>query len=104
MELPEIFSATLGISAPWEITGVSFEPGENRLDIKIAFLVNEAVLCPYCGSIHSSCNAVEETWVHQDFLSHVTYLHTRIPRVQCCRPVPIERPWSRPGSRFQLVS
>lgn len=103
MELPDIFSSTLGLSPPWEITGVHFAPTEKRLDITVAFTVVESITCPLCGEVRKMCYSVDEVWFHSDFFCHATYLHTQVPFIQCCELVPVERPWSREGSRFSLM-
>jgi hypothetical protein len=104
MELPDIFSSTLGLSSPWQITDVSFALQGNRMDITISFSELEAIQCPLCGAIKNMSHAVEEVWFHSDFFCHPTFLHTQVPYIQCCELVPVERPWSRDGSKFSLMS
>jgi len=101
MELPTILSSTLGLSLPWQITSVSFAKEEKRLDICVDFM--DKKLCPCCGSEGNPCLKVTETWYHDDFFRYETYLHANVPLVECCGSIiPVERPWSREGSRFAL--
>ncbi len=106
MEQPAIFSATLGLSHPWQITSVSFSKDEKRLDITVAFAHNGNLACPTCGAEGSSQEAMSETWYHNDFFRYATYLHARVPRSECtcCGIFTVTRPWSREGSRFSLIA
>jgi transposase len=105
MENPEIFSATLGLSHPWHITLVNFSKDEKRLDITIDFAHADTVVCPRCGAEMKCCRAEDEVWFHDNFFRFATYLHARVPQIECdCGINPVERPWSREGSRFALIS
>jgi hypothetical protein len=101
MEHPAIFSATLGLSHPWHIVSVSFAREENRMDIGLDFYLGNLFTCPYCGEQKAPSYSEEEIWFHEDFFRYATYLHARVPRIECCNGiVATERPWSRSGSRF----
>jgi len=100
-QLPTIFSSALGLSLPWEINSVSFSKEEKRLDITVDITDNTSLACPKCGSAGNHCLTKLETWHHGSFLGYATYLHARVPQVECCGTVtPVERPWSRQGSKF----
>ena len=107
MEQMPIFSATLGLSPPWQVTKVIFGKESNRLDISIEYAHGNAIDCPICGGEGTSCPAetTSEIWYHGDFLRYVTYLHARVPLMACCcgSRFPLERPWSRAGSRFTRI-
>ena len=104
MELPTIFSSTLGLSLPWQITSVSFAKEEKRLDINVDFLDNNSLPCPCCGTGGVPCQKKTETWYHDDFFRYETYLHAHVPHIECCgNIIPVERPWSRVGSKFALI-
>jgi transposase len=104
MELPPIFSSTLGLSLPWEIKAVSFAKHEKRLDITVHVIDSNFLPCPICGSAGNHCLTELETWHHGSFLDFTTYLHARVPHIECCGSViPVERPWSRQGSKFSLL-
>lgn len=104
MDFPDIFSSTLGLSPPWKITDVSYAQSEKRMDITVSFAVIDAIECPLCGTLRKMCYAIEEVWFHSDFFYHATYLHTQVPYIQCCQLLSVERPWSRKGSKFSLMS
>jgi transposase len=106
MENPAIFSATLGLAYPWQVTAVAFARDENRLEITVDFDHGNHFTCPCCGTAAlAPCGWETETWHHADFFRYSTYLNARVPRVECpCGKVlPVERPWSRAGSRFSRL-
>ena len=105
MEQTSIFSATLGLSRLWQITSVTFSPEGKRMDIAIDFMPACSDTCPTCGAEVEGYEPNVETWFHDDFFHHETYLHVRVPRSKCfsCGVVTVERPWSRAGSRFSLM-
>ena len=101
MDLPHLISSTLGISPPWQISDVNFCSDGRRLDITVDYDAGVDQVCPRCGAHAAHCDAVTETWFHRDFFRHATYLHTRVPQLSCCgHSHPLERPWTRPGSKF----
>jgi hypothetical protein len=105
MEQTSIFSATLGLSHPWLVTTVSFVNEEKRLDITIDFAQGSIFTCPNCGSNENPCYLKTETWYHNDFFRYETYLYANVPHIECCGEIiPVERPWSRAGSKFALLS
>ena len=104
MQLPTIFSATLGLAKPWYVTQVVFAGDGRRLDITIEYENDGLLACSRCGKSAPLAEAEDRTWYHSDFFNYETYLHTRIPRTTCtCGMTGIEPPWSRKGSRFTVV-
>lgn len=102
----DLFSAALGLEAPWRVTGVSFEGEPRRLDIQLAFATGAHFACPECGAQGLGVyDAADRTWRHLDFFQHQCHLHTRLPRVQCkaCGVRTVSVPWARPGSGFTLL-
>jgi len=104
-EHPPIFSATLGLSHPWQITAVAFSKEGKRMDITVDFVHGSTFSCPNCGAKGIPCDAESETWHHNNFFRYAAYLHARVPHVDCacCGKKPVERPWTRVGSKFPLV-
>jgi len=104
MQLPTIFSATLGLAKPWQVTQVIFTSDRRRLDITIEYEGSGGGDCPHCGKPESRGETERCTWFHDNFFNYETYLHTRIPRPTCCEErSKIEPPWSRKGSRFVVL-
>jgi transposase len=107
MEQMTILSATLGLSPPWEVTAANFAKESNRLDIEIAYAYQSPLDCPSCGGKGTSSHAETsaETWFHGNFFTYITYLHAQVPLMacRCGSRFPLERPWSRPGSKFSRI-
>ena len=61
-----LFSATLGLSPPWQVTSVTFTKGSNRLDISVEYEQAMPLLCPTCCTRGAICLAesVNEIWFH----------------------------------------
>ena len=103
MDQPQIFSATLGLFAPWRITAITFSERENRIDITVDAHEGEPVSCPECGTRATTGNVLHETWQHLDFFCHTAYVHVRIPCISCpcCEhALTLPVPWAREGSDF----
>lgn len=98
-------SATLGLSAPWQVNSVTVSAEGKRLDIVVSHEYFNSKACPWCGVERDRCKVITEIWYHHDFFRFTTYLHTRVPCVYCCDLIqPIERPWARAGSKFVRLS
>lgn len=106
MEHHAVFSATLGLAAPWYITGVSYSPESNRLDISVDFYPGNIFPCPECGAGVEASAESRELWFHDSFCNYSTYLHAHVPLLRCAcgRVAPAPRPWAREGSRFSLMN
>jgi len=98
-----LFSGTLGLSPPWQVTSVTFAKETNRLDINVEYRQLTPLVCPHCGAEGARCTEEEdEIWFHADFFHYATYLHARVPRLSCCYAA-LPRPWCRLGSLFAQV-
>lgn len=105
---PEVlFGMALGIVPPWEVTEVNFSKESNRLDITIDFQRGATFACPVCGAPAPAHDTTVKTWQHLNFFQYETYLHARVPRVNCpnegCGVKQIQVPWARAGSGFTLL-
>jgi len=101
-----LFQMALGITDPWIVQSVAFDPAKKRLDIRINFKRGGTFECPSCAI--ESCKAydtVEKTWRHLNFFQHEAYITARVPRVGCsnCTPRLVNVPWARRGSGFTLL-
>jgi transposase len=62
--------------------------------------------CPKCQELLSLRDHAEErAWRHLDSCAYQTYLHARIPRVDCPEDgvLQVKVPWAEPSSRFTLL-
>ena len=79
-----LFQAALGLSEPWQVTSVEFDPERKRLDLRVDFAKGARFPCPECERADCAVKDTEEkTWRHLDFFQHQAYLSARVPRVQC---------------------
>ncbi len=54
-----LFSAALGLAAPWQVVDVRFDPKAGRIDLEVAFTPGTRFTCPHCGAEHQP---VHDTW------------------------------------------
>jgi hypothetical protein len=105
MNQPEIFSATIGLSLPWEMTAVAISELEKRIDFTVDFSRNSGFACPCCGFTSKTSGIEQETWVNSNYLGHIAYLHAQVPHIECecCGSKQVDRPWARSGSGFTRI-
>jgi transposase len=102
-----LFTAALGLQAPWEVVDAAFEPAAGRLDLQLGFSRGARFRCPHCGAEHQCVHdTLERTWRHLNFFQYQAHLHAKVPRVRCeacgkTSQVPV--PWAREGSGFTLL-
>jgi transposase len=102
----DLFRAALHLTAPWYISSINFTEGERKLDIWVDFPKGSRFPCPECN--HLDCevhDTTTRTWRHLDFFEHQTFLHGRIPRINCpnCGVRQVKVPWARERSGFTLL-
>jgi transposase len=102
----ELYRHVLGLEAPWTVSKVELSMEQQRVDVWAEHKANASFVCPKCGTasgIHD--HAEERVWRHLDTCQLGTYLHARVPRVNCpthgVRQVSV--PWSEARSRFTLL-
>ena len=50
MDEKQLFGLALGLTPPWFIDKVAFDPGQKRLDLFLDFQRGSKFMCPECGS------------------------------------------------------
>ena len=101
-----VFAATLGLSSPWRITGVSFFDKERKVVMLVDFDHVNAFRCPTCEAPARVHDTATEVWHHDDFFRFSAYIHARVPDLICsggCGVRKAELPWTRDNSRFVLL-
>ncbi|MGH2843931.1 MAG: ISL3 family transposase [Solirubrobacteraceae bacterium] len=101
-----LFKAALGLSEPWQVCSVEFDPATKRLDLRIDFPRGATFCCPECGRDGLKARDSEEKcWRHLDFFQHQAYLTARVPRVACPEHGvhQVKVPWARERSGFTLL-
>jgi transposase len=101
-----LFTLALGLSKPWQVVDLKFSKEDGRLDLWLDFVKGSKFPCS-CGKTAEADvhDTLERTWRHLNFFQYETYLHARVPRIQCgsCGVKQVEVPWARPGSGFTLL-
>ena len=101
-----LFTAALGLSAPWRVTRTEFDGAQ--LDLYLDFSRGARFACPAKDCAQGDCavhDTADKTWRHMDFFQYKALLHARLPRVSCpehgVRQVSVS--WARPGSGFTML-
>lgn len=82
MVTEQIFEAALGVSSPWYIGGMSFEPSERKLRIRVDFEVGSRFAVEGYGGVHPVHDTVTKSYRHLNFFQHECELEVRVPRVK----------------------
>lgn len=101
----DIFQAALGLGEEWIVVKTEFKPQEKRLDICLDFLPGTQFPCPVCNLPNTVYDTTERTWQHLNFFQYATYIHARLPRIDCQKDgvKQIQAPWARERSGFTLL-
>lgn len=105
MVTEKIFESALGISTPWYIAGMNFEPSQKKLKIRVDFEVGTHFAVPGQAGDHPVHDTVTKTYRHLNFFQHECELEVRVPRVKLpdgsVRQV--TPPWAGKLSGFTLL-
>ena len=106
IEVETLFTAALGLQAPWAVAKVELNTAKGRIDFDIICQAKR-MNCPICGGgeqrIH---DRVGKEWRHLDFFQFEAWLHANVPRVSCAacgKTTQVAVPWAREGSGFTLM-
>ena len=99
-DLKQFYARLLRIERPWIVLEVRFQDQE-RVDVYVDHERGVKMRCPRCDAW---CPVYDHTpereWRHLDTCDLPTYVHTRLPRVQCRvhGVLSIASEWAEPGS------
>jgi transposase len=98
-----LYEYLLGLQAPWTVSRVELDVQRHQVDVWAEHTPGVHWPCPECaaqGRLYD--HAEERVWRHLDSCQYRTYLHARIPRVQCVAHgvVQVQVPWAEPKARF----
>lgn len=105
----ELYQRVLGLSEPWSVRRVELNVQNHRVDLWVDPPPGVKWICPQCvGESDELCcrdHAEERVWRHLDTCQFHTYLHARIPRVDCPEHgvVNVSVPWAEAWSRFTVM-
>ena len=105
MQDTKLFETILGIQTPWRISRVALDTTGARVDLW-AEHADTRWPCPECQQeLPCRDHAEERVWRHLDTCQYQTFLHARVPRVDCpthgVRQVRV--PWAEARSRFTVL-
>ncbi len=100
----QLFTAALGLQAPWQVSDVRFDPEAGRIDFDVQLPAGTRFCCPRCGVVDQPVyDTRERSWRHLHFFQYQAFIHARLPRVRCTecgKTSQVAVPWARPGSGF----
>lgn len=107
----QLFTAALGLSAPWRVKQVRFEPDAHEIHFDVVCEAKR-LPCSRCSApdqpIH---DRLQRDWQHLHFFQYRALIHAAIPRVRCSRCAEqgtsevsqVAVPWARERSGFTLL-
>jgi transposase len=100
-----LYATILGLPDPWEVVGVDLAFEKNEVHVTVAVPEKTRWGCPDCEDAIPTYDHRDRTWRHLDTCQLQTFVHARVPRVQCpkhgVRQVRV--PWAEDGSRFTAL-
>jgi transposase len=105
MKDTELYAALLRLGARWMVREVRLDVARERVDVWIEEAVGTRWPCPECGQAAPLYDHAEEReWRHLDTCECRTYLHVRLPRVECPQHGirQVQASWALPSSHFSL--
>jgi transposase len=106
VQIEPLFTAALGLQAPWTVERVDLDTEKHRIDFEIACAA-QRLICPQCGAADQPVHdRMRRSWRHLDFFQFEAWMHAGVPRVRCTAcgktsQTPV--PWAREGSGFTLM-
>ena len=106
LQVESLFTAALGLQAPWKVAKVDLDTAKRRIDFEVISTAKRLV-CPSCGAADQGVHdRVRRDWRHLDFFQFEAWLHADIPRIGCTacgKTTQVPVPWAREGSGFTLL-
>ena len=99
MKDTDLYFRILGLTEPWFVEAVELDTAEGRVDIRVEHGPGVRWFCPTCGrELACRDHAEPRVWRHLDTCQFKTFLHARIPRVDCPEHgvLQVNVPWPSP--------
>ncbi|WP_165046369.1 ISL3 family transposase, partial [Adlercreutzia sp. ZJ138] len=101
--LATIIAKSLNLGDEWTVVDVEMrdcDPDPDELHVYIERTPGYALRCPRCGAMHGVYDTRERTWRHLDIWQYKTYIHCKLPRLDCeGGPITAEVPWAAPDAK-----
>lgn len=106
MQDTKLFETILGLERPWRIERVALDATAERVDLWLEHAAEVRWPCPECATaLPCRDHSEERVWRHLDTCQFQTFLHARVPRVECpqhgVRQVRVA--WAEDRSRFTAL-
>ena len=106
VDIESLFTAALGLQAPWAVEAVDLNITKHRMDFEVRCKA-KTLSCPHCGATGQGIHdRMRREWRHLDFFQFEAWLHAEVPRVACTscgKTTQLPVPWAREGSGFTLL-
>ena len=100
-----LYAVLLGLREPWTVEDVEMKLAEGEVHVRVALPQGERWVCPECLARAPIHDHQERTWRHLDTCQFKTFVHARVPRLNC--PThgikQLAVPWAEPGSQFTAL-
>ena len=106
MQDRELYQHILGLTEPWTVGRIELSVSEQEVNVWVEHPKGLPWTCPKCQALLPLYDHAEErAWRHLDSCAYQTYLHARVPRVDCPEDgvLQVKVPWAEPSSRFTLL-
>ena len=106
MKDTDLYCRILGLSDPWFVADVELDTAGGRVDVHVDHAAGVRWLCPTCGrELACRDHAEPRVWRHLDTCQFKTFLHARVPRVECPEHgvLQVKVPWAEAKGRFTLL-
>ncbi len=103
--MKELYYYLIGLTDPWAVADVKFDAKAQQVDIWVSHQASSCN-CPECQELCPIYDHVSERiWRHLDSCSFKTYVHAKIPRINCSKHGILQAniPWAQAHSRFTLM-
>jgi transposase len=106
MKDTDLYQKLLGLEAPWSVESVDLNLSDGRVDVWVGHPANQTWPCANCGKV-LACrdHGDSRAWRHLDSCQFKTFLHARIPRVECPEHgvLQVDVPWASARARFTAL-
>ena len=106
MKDTDLYSRILGLSAPWFVADVELDTTVGQVDDHVYHAAGVRWRGPTCGrELACRDHAEPRIWRHLDTCQFKTFLHARVPRVECPEHgvLQVKVPWAEAKGRFTLL-
>lgn len=100
-----LYATLLGVTEPWGVELVEMKQDVGEVHVTVALPKGERWVCPECLVAAPIHDHQERTWRHLDTCQFKTFVHARVPRLNC--PThgikQLRVAWAESGSRFTAL-